>query len=213
MRIRNLSVALIALFSGSPLPAAAPADPPDLRQTPIVQVVAKVKDAVVTIRLKNPPAAAAPATPPAGKTGGGRGKRGAASQPPYATAFCITPDGYLVTSEKAVARSLSISVELNDGRSFPARLVNSDSAAGVALLKIDAPSAMPTVPLGNSDALVPGEPVVLIGDAFDFAGTISTGVISALHRNRGGGERSEAAPATCCKPTPPSTPAPPAGRW
>ena len=120
-----------------------------------------------------------------------RGRRPAAL-PAYATAFCITPDGYLVTSERAVARALSISVELNDGRSFPAKLVGSDAAADLALLKIAASNVLPTVPLGNSDALVVGEPVVLIGDAYDLAGSISTGVVSALHRNRGGGDRSEA---------------------
>jgi serine protease Do len=182
-----MSVALIALFPGAAL-LAAPLDPPDLRQTPIVQVVAKVKEAVATIRVQNPPAQTA-AAPPEGRTAGsgksGRGRRSAAALPAFATAFCITPDGYLVTSERVVARATSISVELDDGRSFAGKLVGSDSAADLALLKIDAPNTLPTVPLGNSDALIMGEPLVLIGDAYDLPGTISTGVVSALHRNRG----------------------------
>ena len=75
-------------------------------------------------------------------------------------------------------------VKLNDGRTFDARLVGTDSATDVALLKIDADD-LPTLPFGSSDALRLGEWVLAIGSPFDLQSTITAGIVSAKARNLG----------------------------
>ena len=64
----------------------------------------------------------------------------------------ISKDGYVVTNNHVVDGASKLRVKLNDGRTFDARLVGTDSATDVALLKIDADD-LPTLPFGSSDAL------------------------------------------------------------
>ena len=75
-------------------------------------------------------------------------------------------------------------VKLNDGRTFDAKLVGTDSATDVALLKIDAED-LPTLAFGSSDALRLGEWVLAIGSPFDLQSTITAGIVSAKARNLG----------------------------
>ena len=96
----------------------------------------------------------------------------------------ISEDGYIVTNNHVVDGASKLRVKLNDGRTFDAKLVGTDSATDVALLKIDAKD-LPTLAFGSSDALRLGEWVLAIGSPFDLQSTITAGIVSAKARNLG----------------------------
>ena len=96
----------------------------------------------------------------------------------------ISPDGYIVTNNHVIEDATKLRVKLNDGRTFDAKLVGTDSATDVALLKIDAKD-LPTLAFGSSDALRLGEWVLAIGSPFDLQSTITAGIVSAKARNLG----------------------------
>jgi serine protease Do len=104
----------------------------------------------------------------------------------------IHPDGYIVTNFHVVKGARRITVSFaNDPRSYTAELVSSVQAEDLALLKIASPKdaegqplrTFPTVRLGTSADLMEGERVVAIGNPHGQTHTVSTGIISGLHRN------------------------------
>lgn len=104
------------------------------------------------------------------------------------TGFIIDADGHIVTNNHVVSSDSGdaaedITVTLDDGREFSARIVGRDPPTDVAVLKIDAKSVTPLA-LGNSSELLVGEDVVAIGNALDLPGgpTVTKGVVSALGR-------------------------------
>lgn len=94
----------------------------------------------------------------------------------------ITEDGYVVTNYHVVAGATEIQVTTYDRQSFPARLVGSDPATDVALLKIEA-SGLPALPLGDSDGLHLGEWVLAIGSPYGLRSTVTAGIVSAKGRS------------------------------
>jgi Do/DeqQ family serine protease len=99
----------------------------------------------------------------------------------------VTADGYVLTNNHVVDSADNIQVELTDGRSFKAKLVGADKPSDLALLKLDA-SNLPTVPLGNSDAVEVGDVVLAVGNPLNVGQTVTMGIISAKGRStaRGG---------------------------
>ena len=93
----------------------------------------------------------------------------------------ISPDGYIVTNNHVIENASKIEITLNDNRAFSATLVGTDPATDIALLKIDA-SGLPSIPVGDSDALRLGEWVIAIGSPFDLRSTITAGIVSAKGR-------------------------------
>lgn len=93
----------------------------------------------------------------------------------------ISQDGYILTNNHVVSSADKVTVTLNDGRQFPAKLVGRDTYADVAVLKIDAPN-LKAVTFGNSDKLRPGEWVVAVGSPLGFDHTVTQGIVSALSR-------------------------------
>lgn len=96
----------------------------------------------------------------------------------------FTEDGYIVTNNHVVDGATKLRVTLNDGRSFEAKLIGSDPATDVALIKIEA-EGLPTLAFGSSDALRLGEWVLAIGSPFDLKQTITAGIVSAKARTLG----------------------------
>jgi len=90
---------------------------------------------------------------------------------------------YILTNNHVINGAANIRVELPDSRFFDAEVVGADSLSDLALLKIDGED-LPTVNLGDSDVLREGEWVLAIGNPFGFSHSISTGIVSALGRNR-----------------------------
>jgi S1-C subfamily serine protease len=101
----------------------------------------------------------------------------------------VDPRGYVVTNNHVIPPNSTIRVILADGRERPARLVGSDDPfTDLALLKIEG-EGYPWAELGDSDALTVGQRVVAIGNPLgEFPHTVTTGVVSGLHRrwSRGG---------------------------
>jgi serine protease Do len=104
--------------------------------------------------------------------------------------FIISADGYVVTNNHVVASGGDISVRLSRGGDYPARVVGTDPPTDLALLKIDAPT-LSVLPLGDSDRLQVGEPVMAIGNPFGLDQTVTTGIVSAKERFIGSGPYDE----------------------
>jgi serine protease Do len=96
--------------------------------------------------------------------------------------FVIESDGYIMTNHHVVEGADQIIVRLADRREFEAELIGSDPLSDIALLKIDAED-LPTLKLGHSDALRPGEWVVAIGSPFNFEQSVTAGIVSAKGRS------------------------------
>ena len=96
----------------------------------------------------------------------------------------IRPDGYIVTNNHVVENATKISVTLNDNAEYEATVVGTDPATDVAIIKIDA-QGLPTIPMGDSDALRLGEWVLAIGSplSYNLRSTITAGIVSAKGRS------------------------------
>jgi len=102
--------------------------------------------------------------------------------------FIISADGYVMTNHHVVADGDDIKVELKDRREFKARVIGSDEQSDVALLKLEA-SGLPTVKLGDSSKLKPGQWVIAIGSPFGMDYSVTAGIVSAIGRNLGDNQR------------------------
>jgi serine protease Do len=96
--------------------------------------------------------------------------------------FITTADGQVITNAHVVAGADTVNVVLRDGRTYPGRVVGSDSISDLAVVDIDA-NDLPTVPLGDSDALVPGQVAIAIGNPLGLNNTVTQGIISATDRS------------------------------
>ena len=164
--------------------AAEPPPEINLRKTMVVDVVQKTKDAVVNVSTTKlvsrriSPFGADPfwqqfdtggvARVPANSLGSG---------------FIIHPDGYVVTNNHVIDRARQITVELSDGRKLPADLISADAEADLAVLKITSDEPLPTIELGDSSELLIGEPAIAVGNPLGFSHSVSTGIVSAIHRD------------------------------
>jgi serine protease Do len=101
------------------------------------------------------------------------------------TGVVIDPRGYVVTNHHVVDGVREIQVKLADAAGPPliAKLIRRDPETDLAIIKIDAPEPLPVVKIGTSSDLMPGEPVIAVGNAFGYDHTVTVGIISALHRS------------------------------
>ena len=101
--------------------------------------------------------------------------------------FIISPDGYIVTNNHLIEGANgkgtvdSVTVIMSDRKEYPARIVGRDTASDLALLKIDAAN-LPFVNFGDSSRVRVGDWVLAIGNPYGLGGTVTAGIISALHR-------------------------------
>lgn len=171
--------------------------PSGLRRTPVVEVVERAGPAVVNI------AASSRRTPfTSGRLfeqwerffGGRPGPREAQS---LGSGVIIDADGLVLTNEHVVAGAGDVTVVLADRRSFRAEVIGSDPNFDIAVLRVvgadgrrgDPTRDLPAVEIGTSSDLMIGERVVAIGNPFGLANTVTTGVVSALHRVIEAGDR------------------------
>ena len=94
----------------------------------------------------------------------------------------ISPDGYIVTNNHVVDGATDIHVTLTDRRILPAKLIGADPLTDLAVIKIDG-SNLPSVPLGDSTELHPGQTVLAFGNPLGFRFTVTRGIVSALNRS------------------------------
>jgi serine protease Do len=97
----------------------------------------------------------------------------------------IDKEGRILTNYHVVREVDEIRVKLADNRSFEAEVIGKDPPSDIAVIQIkgDVPADLPTVELGNSDALEVGSVVMAIGAPFGYVQTVTTGVISAKGRS------------------------------
>ena len=95
----------------------------------------------------------------------------------------VDSSGYIVTNRHVVNRAQQISVSVpGDSHVYFAKLAGMDTETDLAVIKISAPYALPTARLGDSRQLQVGQWVVAIGSPFDLDGSVTAGIVSALHR-------------------------------
>ena len=94
----------------------------------------------------------------------------------------ISPDGYIVTNNHVVEGADELTVTLNDGREYSARIVGTDKTTDLALVKVEGKN-LPTLPVGDSDKLKVGEWVIAVGNPFGLNSTVTAGIVSAKARS------------------------------
>jgi serine protease Do len=99
------------------------------------------------------------------------------------TGIVLDPRGYLVTNYHVVDDVQSLRCRLSDGTNLTARVIATDKESDLALVKIDPPKPLPTVPLGTAQDLMLAEKVIAIGNAFGYEHTVTVGSVSALKRD------------------------------
>jgi S1-C subfamily serine protease len=168
-------IMLLTLVSIAAPIAFAYADP-----DAIAVEVAKVSSAVVRVVTVRPE------TPEENKS---RGKLANASatgrtSTSFGSGYIIDPAGYISTNRHVVDGGIAVFVVCADGVRYPAKIVGAPEQADIALLRSDVGNKqLPFVRFGDSDLVRVGDKVIAIGSPFGFDNTVTSGIISALHRD------------------------------
>ena len=196
---RAIALGALALLA-SARPVAAQPDvlpratesPVSDRRTPVVVAVERVRGAVVNVSAEEVVRIREPS-----RRGGladffdffehPRTRKGYAVTS-LGSGVIVSPDGYVLTNNHVVERGARFRVGLLDGRELIAKVVGTDPSSDLAVLKLDTRDKLPFVPIGRSDDLLIGETVIAIGNPFGLSHTVTTGVVSAVHRNFKAGE-------------------------
>jgi len=101
----------------------------------------------------------------------------------------VTADGYVLTNNHVVDGVETVKVDLSDGRSFSAKVVGTDPATDLAVVKIPA-KGLSTLEIGDSDAVKVGDVVLAVGNPLNVGQTVTSGIISAKGRQTGGDQES-----------------------
>lgn len=180
MQLAGLSLALVFALLHSP----ASADQAS-RTTPVVRVVRDIAPAVVNISAKTR------TTVSPFRSGDRNIDRffeeffGPMQREHSSLGSGVIVDGQkglIVTNSHVVSRASKIMVQLSDKRRLAAKVIGADPDGDLALLRIQTKGPLPQVRLGNSDQLMIGESVIAIGNPFGLSHTVTSGVVSALHR-------------------------------
>ena len=95
----------------------------------------------------------------------------------------VSPAGYILTNNHVIEEADQIEVLLTDGRKSAAQVIGTDPETDLAILKVNL-TDLPVITLGDSDALVIGDPVLAIGNPFGVGQTVTSGIVSALGRTQ-----------------------------
>jgi serine protease Do len=177
MKTISILTSLVLLLGA---PAVASDNGLNLRRTIVVEVVEKTKSSVVYISTKK---LVAQRFNPFGNMFPEIGQVRVGLGTSLGSGFLVHPDGYIVTNNHVVERARQIDVQLLDGRSYEAELISSSPQADLALLKISADAPFPALEMGDSSDLLIGEPVIAVGNPLGLTHTVTTGIVSALHRD------------------------------
>jgi serine protease Do len=107
--------------------------------------------------------------------------------PSLGTGFIISADGFIVTNNHVVDGVDTIDVIFSDGSQAPAQIVGQDPKTDLALIRVEGRTDLHALPLGDSDAILPGDWVVAIGNPFGLEHTVTVGIVSAKGRDIGQG--------------------------
>jgi putative serine protease PepD len=108
---------------------------------------------------------------------------GQQAQEALGSGFVYDDQGHIITNEHVVDGATSITVRFWNGKTYSATLVGSDPSTDLAVIKVNAPaSVLEPLTLANSDDVAVGDSVVAIGSPFGLENTVTSGIVSALHR-------------------------------
>src|SRR5688572_2015969 len=188
---------LLSAAGSAPVVATAPAGvvPAGVAGLSYAPVVERVMPAVVTIRVEkrasfvptNQPQIPEefrrffgdpfPQTP--------RGQRAPRVQRGLGSGVIVSQDGYILTNNHVVEGGDKVRVEMPDKRAFTAKVVGTDPDTDLAVVKVDAKD-LPTLVIGDSDAVKVGDVVLAVGNPLDVGQTVTSGIISAKGRSTNG---------------------------
>jgi Do/DeqQ family serine protease len=191
--------ALLAALGVHAAPAGAVLPRPDerpspARRTPVVAAVEKVRGAVVNVaaeelvRIRERHAGSM-AELLFGELFDRPSTRRGYAVTSLGSGVIVSPEGWVLTNNHVVERGARFRVGLLDGRELLAKVVGTDPSSDLAVLRIDTKDKLPYATLGSSDGLLIGETVIAIGNPFGLSHTVTTGVVSAVHRSFKAGER------------------------
>jgi putative serine protease PepD len=108
---------------------------------------------------------------------------GQQTQQAQGSGFVYDSNGRIITNQHVVEGATSISVRFWNGKTYKAEVVGSDPSTDLAVIKVDAPASVLTpLTLADSNAVAVGDNVVAIGSPFGLENTVTSGIVSALHR-------------------------------
>jgi putative serine protease PepD len=108
---------------------------------------------------------------------------GGGSSKAEGSGFVYDKRGDIITNQHVVDGAKSITVKFSNGKTYNAHLVGSDSSTDLAVVRVDAPSSLlHPLTLGDSSAVQVGDGVIAIGSPFGLEETVTSGIVSALHR-------------------------------
>ncbi|HEX3582236.1 MAG TPA: Do family serine endopeptidase [Thermoanaerobaculia bacterium] len=128
-------------------------------------------------------------TPDNNGNGNGNGNDDERRQLSGGSGFIISPDGYIMTNNHVVEDAAKVEVHYgadengNGGHTVTAKIIGRDPETDIALLKIDSPTPLPSISLGDSDRIRKGDWAIAVGNPFQFENTLTVGVISAKGRS------------------------------
>lgn len=99
-----------------------------------------------------------------------------------ASGVVISEDGYVVTNNHVVEQAMQLEIILYNNKSYKAKVIGTDPATDLALLKFEGKS-VPFIEFGNSDSAEVGDFVLAVGNPFNLSSTVTAGIISAKARN------------------------------
>jgi putative serine protease PepD len=109
--------------------------------------------------------------------------QGSPTQRAEGSGFVYDEKGHIVTNQHVVDGATSISVRFWNGSTYSAEVVGTDASTDLAVIKVNAPaSLLQPLALGDSSSVAVGDTVVAIGSPFGLEGTVTSGIVSALHR-------------------------------
>ena len=91
--------------------------------------------------------------------------------------------GYVLTNNHVISHADKISVQMNDGREFDAKLIGGDDQSDIALLQLQNPTGLTQIAIADSDKLRVGDFAVAVGNPFGLGQTATSGIVSALGRS------------------------------
>jgi serine protease Do len=193
-----------ALFAGPAYAQNLSQEAQKLGQRPVgfADIVAKVKPAVISVRVKiDKPIGPAmseddapfpPGSPMerffkrfGGPNGGGEGNGGHHMVTGQGSGFFITADGYAVTNNHVVQDAENVQVTTDDGKTYSAKVIGTDTRTDLALIKVDGKD-FPFVKLSDAVPRI-GDWVLAVGNPFGLGGTVTAGIVSARGRDIGAG--------------------------
>jgi serine protease Do len=101
----------------------------------------------------------------------------------------VTQEGHVMTNHHVIAGQNKIQVTLNNGKSYPARLIGEDTLLDIAVLKIDSDDPFTPLKLGDSSQAKVGQIVLAVGNPFGLGETVTQGIISAKERSLSDNQR------------------------